>query len=136
MRVILATDNSIPSIAIRTFTWADWHHGGVIINNEVVEATAKKGVVKTPLKEFISRYNKYVIVEIPHIGDYQKRALDQLGKKYDWGGIFHFVFRRDWSKEDKWFCFELIAFASGVYNVELLNKVTANHILMIAKEVT
>lgn len=137
MKVILATDNKIHSLAIRIFTWSDYHHGGVVVGDEVIEARADKGVIKTPLESFKRRYKgNYIIFDIPHRGDYQRRLHSQLGKPYDWGAIFKFVLRGDWSKEDKWFCFELIAYASGVLSKDFLDRVTANHLLMIREEDT
>lgn len=135
MKGILATDNQIASIGIKAFTWSKWHHGGIIVGDYVIEARASQGVIKTPLEAFKRRYNNnYIIIDIPHKGDYQERLYKQLGKKYDWGAIFKFVFRGDWSKEDKWFCFELMAYASGILNPNYLDRVTANHLLMISEE--
>lgn len=131
MKVILSTDNKPLSILIKAFTFSKWHHGGVILGDSVIEARAKEGVIETPLEEFKKRYPKHRIIEIPHQGDYQQRLHKQLGKSYDWGAIFKFVFRGDWSKTDKWFCFELIAHAAGTYNQKYLDRVTAVHLLMM-----
>lgn len=132
MKVILATDNRVTSLAIKTFTFSKWHHAGVILGDKVIEARAWEGVVESSLEEFKNRYPKTLIIDIPHKGDYQQKLYSQLGKPYDWGAIFKFVFRGDWSEESKWFCFELVAYASGVYNPNYLDRVTANHLLMLS----
>ncbi len=133
MKIILAYDKKITSRAIQLYTWSRWHHGGVILGDKVIEARAKEGVVISSLEEFKGRYEDYIILEIPHVGDYQQRLYNQVGKPYDWGAIFQFVARGDWSNEDKWFCFELIAYASGVFNSEYIDRVTATHLLMVSK---
>lgn len=134
MKIIFGTDNQIGSLAIRLKTWSNWSHVGVVLNDDVVEATASHGVVKSTLEDFKSRYPKHKIVNIHHKGDYQQRVLSQVGKPYDWGAIFKFMFRGDWDDTDKWFCFELAAYASGIYNSEYLDRVTAPHLLMLSEE--
>lgn len=132
MKVILSTNDNIHSWAIRLFTWSKWSHAGVIVNNKVIEATAKHGVVETSLHDFKMRYKRYKIIDVPHQGDYQTRLYKQLGKKYDWGAIFRFVLRGDWHKPDKWFCYELAAYGSGILNPNYIDRVTATHLLMIS----
>ena len=136
MKIILGRSNKIGSLAIRLHNFSKWSHCGVIINNKVIEATASGGVVESSLDNFKERYPKNLIIEVPHKGDYQKRLYDQVGKSYDWGAIFKFMFRGDWSDTDKWFCYELAAYASGVLNSKYLDRVTATHLLMISEEET
>lgn len=135
MKVILGTNNNIHSWGIRFWTWDKFSHAGVIVNGDkVVEATAKHGVIESSLEEFKDRYTKWKIIEIPHEGDYQTRLYSQIGKEYDWGAIWRFVFRGDWDKPDKWFCYELVAYASGILNSKYINRVTSIHLLMISKK--
>lgn len=136
MQVILGSNNKLGSLAIRLHNWSEWSHCGVIVNNEVIEATTSQGVVSSSLADFKQRYPNNKIIEIPHKGDFQKRLKDQIGKSYDWGAIFRFVFRGDWDDTDKWFCFELAAYAAGTYNSNYLDRVTATHLLMMSEEVT
>lgn len=133
MKVILATDNRLTSLAIKAFTFSKWHHCGVILGDKVIEARATEGVIETPLEEFKNRYSRCKIIDIPHKGDYQQRLYQQLGKPYDWGAIFKFVFRGDWSNTDKWFCYELAAYAAGTYNSDYIDRVTATHLLMMSE---
>jgi hypothetical protein len=37
--------------------------------------------------------------------------VSQLGKPYDWGGVFSLGIHRNWHDENKWFCSELLAAA-------------------------
>lgn len=133
MQIILGRSNKIGSLAIRLHNWSNWSHCGVIVNNEVIEATASKGVIASTLEDFKERYPTHKLIEVPHRGDYQRRLKEQLGKSYDWGAIFKFVFRGDWSDTDKWFCYELAAYASGILNDKYLDRVTATHLLMISE---
>lgn len=134
MKVIFGNNLKPQGVAIRLKTWSEWQHGGVVIGDKVIEALAFRGVVATPLKEFEKRYRNTLIVEIPHRGDYQKRAYEQVGKPYDWAAILGFIFRRSWANPDKWFCFELIAYCSGIYNPKYLKKITSNHLLMLVEK--
>lgn len=135
MKVILGTNNKIGSLLVRLHTWSNWSHCGVIVNgDQVVEALASEGVVKNSLEDFKARYNVCKIIDIPHEGDYQYKLLKQVGKPYDWGAILRFIFRGDWDDTDKWFCFELAAFASGIYNPKFIDRVTATHLLMLSEE--
>lgn len=136
MQIILGRNNKIGSLAIRLHNWSKWSHCGVIVNNEVIEATASKGVVSSTIEDFKERYPTHKIIEVPHKGDYQRKLKEQLGKPYDWGAIFKFVLRGDWSDINKWFCFELAAYAAGTYNNKYLDRVTATHLLMMSEEVS
>ena len=134
MKIILATNNYIHSVAIRVFTWSEWSHAGIIMDDgSIIESTAKCGVCRVSMQEFKNRYTKTIIVEIPNTNGWANRAESQIGKKYDWGAILRFVFRGDWADDSRWFCFELVAYVSGMYNPKMLDKVTANQLLMVSK---
>lgn len=136
MKVILGKSNTLGSWAIRVFTWSNWSHCGAIVNDVVYESSASEGgVVKGSLSYFKKRYPKHIIIDIPHIGDFQRRLIEQLGKPYDWGGIVKFVFRRDWSNPNKWFCSEYVAHASGIFNPKFTDRVSPQDILKVGKEI-
>lgn len=134
MRVIFGRKKALTSFAIRLFTWSDWSHCGVVINGTVYEATATKGVIQSSVQAFKARYKDNLETEIPHSGDYQQKLRDELGKKYDWGGIFKIVFRGDWSSRDKWFCSEYVAYASGIFNPKYTDRVTPQQIIKVSRE--
>lgn len=49
-------------------------------------------------------------------------AMTQLGKPYDWEGIFGFFARnRKWEDKDKWFCSELVAWSFKQSGLPLIN---------------
>lgn len=50
-------------------------------------------------------------------------AKQQLGKPYDWGGVFGFMApNRNWQQDDKWFCSELVAATALAGKTNLLNR--------------
>ena len=55
-------------------------------------------------------FEKFVELDLPSdkIIDFAK---SQIGKPYDFSGIFGFVTNRDWQEPDSWFCSELVAAA-------------------------
>jgi hypothetical protein len=106
---------SVFSAVIRLFTgMARWSHCGIIDGDEVVEATARHGVVATPIDEFKARYTETEVVtyEVPNPENGMKFARDQKGKRYDWLGAvgvpFRLSFRKPWYDISKWFCNHLV----------------------------
>ena len=135
MIIILGRSKSLGSLAIRLFTWSRWSHCGIVFDNVVYESSADLGgVVVGSLDYFKKRYPKHLIIEIPSAPGQEQRAISQLSKKYDWGGIFKFVFRGNWSESDKWTCSEYAAYVSGIFNPKYNDRITPQHLLMIAKQ--
>ena len=138
MRVIFATDNSIPSLLIRFFTWSRWHHCGVVTSDGkyVIEATFKHGVVKTPLTDFKARYKKTAIKNVPSIfSNWEDMAHKQLGKDYDIKAVIAIFFRGSWHDDNKWFCSELVGDLSGMFRRDRNMRVTPEHIWLISKDI-
>lgn len=137
IHVIFGRSHTLASAAIRLFTWSRWSHCGIIYRDMVIEATAKHGVTMTPLAQFKERYSEYSIAQLP-VDDASaaiSRALDQLGKPYDWSGVFGIVLRTDWDGSDKWFCSELIAHASQMFRKERVNRISPEYIWAISKNI-
>lgn len=124
------------SLAIRLFCWSRWSHVAIVIDGKnVLEATAAKGVVVTPLPEFKSRYSKVEFATIPVTDINQALSLgrQQIGKKYDWLALIGIAFRLGWGRGNKWFCSELVAHCSGMYRQDRVGRVTPEHIWMISR---
>jgi hypothetical protein len=127
MKVIFGRNNLPFSWLIRVFTWSRWSHCGVIVGGDVIEATATKGVVITPLAEFVARYRDHhvahhAVIDTDFSG--HGRALAEVGKKYDFLAIVGILFRAGWSNERRWFCSELVAHAAGTYRKERVSRIT------------
>lgn len=123
MKIIFNRNKSFASFLIRLLTASRWHHCGVCFDDRAVyEASGIHGVRVTTLDEFKSR-GEYQIVDI-NLPDEQSAFLwvrSQLGKKYDWSGIFSIIFqRKNWQKEDKWYCSEFAAKASEIGGLKLI----------------
>lgn len=137
MKVVFARSNTVASLLIRLVTWSRWHHGGAVTQDGlyVIEARAKEGVVKTPINDFIKRYDKCEFAEIECDN---KKAFEflnaQLGKKYDWSAASGLLFKLMPNHENKWYCFELMAAASGVFRKERNSRVTADILWMISRD--
>lgn len=111
MKIVFVTDNKPWSVFIRWFTWSSYSHVALMKEDSIIEATLKHGVVIRPFHEFIKKYKTKLICEIEDIDEKKawSFALDQCHKSYDIGAIFGFIFRRNWTDDDSWFCSELVA---------------------------
>lgn len=134
MIVIFGRSRTLSSFAIRLFTWSRWSHVGVVDGDNVIEATLKRGVSVTTLDEFKSRYHRTQIAEIPSCEGWRERLRECIGDGYDWRGIFSLVFRSKWDDRGKWFCSELVAYASGVVRGGRVSRVTPEHVWMISRD--
>ena len=121
MKVIFTTDNLPASIAIRVLTASTWHHCAVVIGQEVIEASGLHGVRKVPLDEFKSRGN-WAIYDIHVADDWAANnwLYQQLGKPYDWLGVFGLMLSRRWQNEKRWYCSELVAAAASAGGTEIV----------------
>lgn len=63
-------------------------------------------LVKTTEKQFWQVYNA---------------AVELIGTKYDWRGIYGFLARRKRENSKKWFCSELVAHCLDIAGIKLLN---------------
>ena len=125
MRVIFVTDNWPWSNFIRWFTWSKYSHVGLLFSDDkIVDTTLRKGVSEKTLEHYLTRYKNVKICEVPNVDEAKVKefAYSQIGKKYDWTAIVGFVARRDWTKEDNWFCSELVAVALHKGGVTVIRK--------------
>ena len=137
MIVIFAKDRKISSLAIRLFTWSRYHHCGALTSDgeHVIEATAKHGVIKTPLAEFNSRYRETRLAEIECDDAKAQRFLAvQISKKYDWLAVISIFFRLKYQRPNKWFCSELVAGACGAFRSNRGARITPEHLWAISKD--
>lgn len=99
---------------IRLGTFSKYNHVAIEINGWVYEALSLDGVVKKSAEHYNwnNRWVKHEVFQLNEGLDERLIALfleGQLGKKYDWGGVFALPFRQGWQNDDKWFCSELVA---------------------------
>lgn len=115
MKTLFVSKPSIGSWLIRKFTWSDFSHVAIVLDDQVVHATFSKGVHVTPLVEFMAEYPhvEEVIIDLPDEEAAEKWILKQVGKPYDVTFILGFILRHDeWEKDDAWVCNELMEAAA------------------------
>lgn len=109
-------------------------HVGIIseCGNFVYEAIYGDGVVKTPLQEFKRRASYWETGIFPCLN--RKRSYElvqqQLGKRYDVSAIFAMAVPlagRDWENPDKWFCAELLAYVSQIFERRHIANIGVNY---------
>lgn len=100
---------------IRAVTWGRWSHVALSLDGgeTVYEATGQHGVTLTPVSALIARSSEFRVVEIDVPDEVVPRlkaeAIKELGKGYDWMGIFGIAIHRDWQNDQDWWCSEYFA---------------------------
>lgn len=111
MLIIFSTGPHLSSRLLRAAMFSEWSHCGIVMpgGKTVIEASAKYGVVETPIEKF-TRYGKYAIqdVPVPDEDAVYRAAEAELGKRYDWLGVSGLALVRDWEDPERWFCSELV----------------------------
>lgn len=105
--------SNLGSFFTRLVTGASrWSHCAIVDlhRNVVIEALLFKGVVATPLDEWLNRHHSFEIVEIecPDPDAALRFAREQLGKRYDYLGALGAPFRAPWGRNGRWYCSELL----------------------------
>ena len=106
------TEQDPISKAIRDVTWAPFSHVEFVLDDgSTLGAHASGGVKIRPIDYAVfSNEERYRVA----VTDEQKAvivayALAQVGKPYDFGDILGILVHRDWRKDDRWICSELVA---------------------------
>lgn len=134
MRVIFMRSHLPLSFLIRALTWSRWSHVAVVLDNGMVVDCRGDGVRLKTLEQATKNASAWELRDLP-AGNASK-AMHELGKPYDFGGLLPFLFRplwrRDWSHNKRWFCSELVAHASGLFCTDRISRVTPEHVYMIS----
>ena len=103
-----STTKGIGSQVIRWATWSPFSHVDLVLEDgRLLGATARHGVIiRDP--EPTTDCARFQVNAPPAI---LAAARSQIGRPYDWPGIFGWGLRRNWQEDDSWFCSELIAWA-------------------------
>lgn len=128
--LIFIKSPGIGAFFIRLFTRSRWNHVAIVLNSsEVIEAVGS-GVRRRRMDTLMASRpeHEFVNVEVPNKQAGLDFLLAQVGKPYDYGAIWAFVFLlgfpalaraatwlwsalggtpRDWQEDSKWFCCEL-----------------------------
>lgn len=111
MKIIFSTGPHLGSRLLRAVLFSEWSHCGIVMESgrTVIEASAKYGVVETPIEKF-TRYGEWAIQDcpVPDEAAAHAEARAQLGKGYDWLGLLGLALTREWHNPQDWFCSELV----------------------------
>jgi hypothetical protein len=109
LEVIYARARKPGSLLIRYFGLKPWSHVAVVEDEgHVIEAVMLKGVVRTPMVEFLARYDKTerVANECPHPEVALTFARSQIGRGYDWLAAVGTWFGKTLDDGSAWQCAE------------------------------
>jgi uncharacterized protein YycO len=113
--------SSLGSAIIRFATWSDFSHVGFKLENGLVlDATPEFGVTVRDARDDATTQYCRVTPPDPLSARVMQWAYSQIGRPYDWAAIVGFALRRDWHRNDKWFCAEFVAEAFHQVRYDLL----------------
>lgn len=111
------------STAIRVATWS-WasHVDFVLPSGRLLGATPGAGVsIRESADADADTVVRYEIrANKKQSASALASASSQIGRPYDYMGIFGLAVRRNWQEQDSWFCSELIAWACAQAGIQLL----------------
>lgn len=127
-----STTKGIDSWFIRWFTWSKYSHVDLVMEDGKLlgarltsdqSFTGRSGVQIRPpnYENFSNTLCVYLEVSDSQYDQFWKIALGEAEKKYDWGAILGFVFKKDWRCIDRWFCSEYALWVATQAGIKLLN---------------
>lgn len=136
MYVVFSSSATATSLAVRVATRSPWSHVDMLWDDGTLigavshaQGPYAAGVQKLTLAERF-QYGKITNHRIDRIvlrneAAAREFAEQQVGKPYDWGGLFAIPFAtRDWQRADRWFCSELIAMCAAKAETPLIRMQT------------
>ncbi len=109
--IVYSNSSKILSKLIQIVTWSKWSHVAMLTEDgkNVIEAVGH-GVREIPLKDFVKDKRRYTFqtYNVNSKSTVIEFARSQIGKKYDFSALFGIFFKRDWEKNNRWFCSELV----------------------------
>ena len=114
--LIFTRNHSPTSLLVRAFCWSAWSHVGIVVGDDVLQVTPAGGVHLAPLRAVKAGASRWEMARLAFASPEKVTAIacSQIGKRYDWRGVFGLWMRRKLQREDRWFCSELIAWAADV----------------------
>lgn len=120
LNALFSRRTSLPSWLTRMLTGgARWSHCGILDHERgvVIEALMFRGVVETPLVDWLLRYPSWeqVAIDCPWPSAALAFAREQVGKGYDYVAVIGVPWRTAWDSPRRWYCSELLeaALAKG-----------------------
>ena len=134
--VVFSRAHNLGSLGLRTAMWSPWSHCGLVMDDVIVEATARYGVRRIGLQSMMEYASRTEIIFLPCVDPVVAYAAaeSQIGKPYDWGMVVGHPFRQDWEDTNKWSCSELVAWAIQEGGTELFRtkagRITPYHLYL------
>ena len=132
MKFIFCGGNLPLSVIIQGKTNSRWSHCAVVDprdDQKVIEAIVtvpfmqKGGVVNGELKHLSEYHTRIHLLDVPLPNEQaaSEFIIGQIGKGYDYSGLFGAALRRsDWQNPNKWYCSELPAMACKIGELDAL----------------
>jgi len=139
MKLLFTRRRHIGSWIIRMVTWSEYSHVDIVLDEHyLIGATAFEGVAIQSINYRLSNASKAVLMDLPvkSLEDAIGYAKSQVGKRYDWLGVFGIGLRRNWQDEKKWSCAELVAAAADYagqkpFDSKFHYRITPQNLLML-----
>lgn len=127
MIIALFKGRGFVSNMIRWQTQAKYSHVGYMLtSNTVLEAWPGKGVQIKSLSD-TSDIDFYQIDATPaQEADVIAFYMQNMGREYNYWGVFNFITRMKIKKDDTWFCSEILFEALKRSNIHLLNNIESS----------
>lgn len=124
--------NTFIGKAIRFITRGSVNHVSVEIQNTIFEADMKKGVICHKVKKNIV---ESITFDVGNDKEVYKWLKQQVGKKYDWLGVFSFLWILLPDRIGSWYCSEVSTVAMMKYLgiTEYNQKQSPQDLLLLAK---
>lgn len=125
--------HSLISRIIRFANWSPYSHAAIIdpVGNRVIEAWQGRVQAARSLSELHTTTTEVDVFHVETTPEQSAAVLAfayaQVGKRYDYRGILHFITRRPEypGDQDRWFCSELVMAAYRAAGIDLLSRVPA-----------
>jgi len=125
---------SLMSRAIMWLNWSDYSHAALITSRGTVIEAWGEGFFQGSVREVPFLWSQHkpgtdvdvfepIDIEPWQCAMVEAMARSQVGKPYDWRGVFRFLSRSTPSVDGAWFCSELVAAAFAAAKFPLLNRV-------------
>lgn len=139
LQIAFCRSRKVGSRLIRLFCWSRWSHVALVRDGWVIEAVYPY-VRLVPLSVFKSHHDDVRLVPVTVRNDFGvwEAALKEVGKPYDWTALLGILLRRNWQKQDRWFCSELVSWCfaqahAPLWRDEYLPRVTPQHLWMLSR---
>ena len=114
--------SKISAAIIKKWTKSPYYHVEMIVDKTWISTNSDKGAVYFNKLQPLSEKYTYIDIKVDgrKVKKMMKFAEKQIGKKYDWLGIFFSqAFKKNIEDKNKWFCSEIVAEMLKILGFEL-----------------